>query len=793
MNPKKSDWRSRLRTILTTPIDDRLLGGSRAYAIWQQGGRLAIDLTAVVAANVLAFLIRFDGVLPVEQAWLLAHGVYVTAAAYLVAFAVMRTYRSIWRYASVEDLLRVTKAAAVGGCLHAVLVFILGWRPYPRSILLLTFVFTVAIASAVRALVRVAARTRSASGTEIRRVVIVGVGETGESIAREMSANPGMGFYVVGFIDDDAKRMGQTIRNMPVLGTISDLAQVASEHRVDEAIIALPALSGAALRWIGAKCVAAGLTFKILPSVTQLVRGEGRLRYLRPVEVDDLLGREPTLPDETKLRSLLDGKRVMVTGAGGSIGSEVCRQVLRYGVTSLIMVERSENALHDISLEIGRRFPAASVTPALADVKHVPRMTELFQRYRPQIVFHAAAYKHVPILEDHPGEAVLNNVVGTRRLADVAEMYGVETFVFISTDKAAKPSNLMGATKRICEMYLAALNDSRGGRRGVQPATRFVVVRFGNVLGSAGSVVPLFTRQIENGAPLTITDPDVSRFFMTIPEAVSLVLQSPTVGLQGDVFVLDMGEPVKITQLADDLIASLGLAPDDVSREFVGLRPGEKLHEVLWQDDEEVVRSPGSRIFSIRQTRLPVRAVRELVGELERRAIRGDVAELLRLVHEVVPSYTPSVDARRFAVSEAGEKYRILVVDDETQSRHLLREILEERYDVETAETAAEGLDLARLRPPHLALLDVNLPDASGLELCRTLRTDPETASIRIILITGYSADGSAVVGLQAGADDYVTKPFGVDELLARVQAVLRRAAPLDAADATGTQSFENR
>jgi CheY-like chemotaxis protein len=217
------------------------------------------------------------------------------------------------------------------------------------------------------------------------------------------------------------------------------------------------------------------------------------------------------------------------------------------------------------------------------------------------------------------------------------------------------------------------------------------------------------------------------------------------------------------------------------------------LHEVLWQDDEEVVRSPGSRIFSIRQTRLPVRAVRELVGELERRAIRGDVPELLRLVHEVVPSYTPSVDARRFAVSEAGEKYRILVVDDETQSRHLLREILEERYDVETAETAAEGLDLARLRPPHLALLDVNLPDASGLELCRTLRTDPETASIRIILITGYSADGSAVVGLQAGADDYVTKPFGVDELLARVQAVLRRAAPLDAADATGTQSLENR
>ena len=747
----------------------------------------------MVAANVLAFMIRFEGVIPVEQVWLLMHGIYVTASAYALAFVIMRTYRSIWRYASMEDLVRVIKAGALGACLHAVVVVIIGWRPYPRSVLLLTFVFAISITSAIRAVVRLASRTRiesDASGT--RRVIIIGVGETGESIAREIGANPAMGFQVVGFIDDDTKRAGQTIRDLPVLGTVADLRRVADEHRVDEAIIALPALSGVALRWVGAKCAEAGLSFKILPSVTQLVRGEGRLRYLRPLDVDDLLHREPNRPDEARLRSLLEGKRVMVTGAGGSIGSEVCRQVLRYGAVSMVMVERSESALHDITLEIGRMFPGASATAALADVKHVPRMAELFQRFRPQIVVHAAAYKHVPILEDHPGEAVLNNVVGTRRLADVADMYGVETFVFISTDKAAKPSNLMGATKRICELYLAAMNDHRGGRRGQSVATRFVVVRFGNVLGSAGSVVPLFTRQIENGDPLTITDPDVSRFFMTIPEAVSLVLQSPTVDVDGDVFVLDMGEPVKITQLADDLVASLGLAPADVSRRFVGLRPGEKLHEVLWQDDEEVLRSPGSRIFSVRQTRLPVRVVRDLVGELERRAIRGDVRALLALVHEVIPSYTPPADTREFAVSEAGEKYRLLVVDDEAMSRQLLREILEERYDVETAETAAEGLEVARLRVPHLVVLDVNLPDGSGIELCRTLRSDPETAAMRVILVTGYSADGSAVVGLQAGADDYVTKPFGVDELLARVEAVLRRSVP-DPADAAGTQTLENR
>ena len=308
----------------------------------------------------------------------------------------------------------------------------------------------------------------------------------------------------------------------------------------------------------------------------------------------------------------------------------------------------------------------------------------------------------------------------------------------------------MGATKRICELYLAAMNDHRGGRRGQSVATRFVVVRFGNVLGSAGSVVPLFTRQIENGDPLTITDPDVSRFFMTIPEAVGLVLQSPTSRRRWRRVRPRHGKPVKISQLADDLVASLGLAPADVSRRFVGLRPGEKLHEVLWQDDEEVLRSPGSRIFSVRQTRLPVRVVRDLVGELERRAIRGDVRALLSLVHEVIPSYTPPADTREFAVSEAGEKYRLLVVDDEAMSRQLLREILEERYDVETAETAAEGLEVARLRVPHLVVLDVNLPDGSGIELCRTLRSDPETAAMRVILVTGYSADGSAVVGLQA-------------------------------------------
>jgi FlaA1/EpsC-like NDP-sugar epimerase len=372
--------------------------------------------------------------------------------------------------------------------------------------------------------------------------------------------------------------------------------------------------------------VAAGLTFKILPSVTQLVRGEGRLRYLRPVEVDDLLGREPTLPDETKLRSLLDGKRVMVTGAGGSIGSEVCRQVLRYGVTSLIMVERSENALHDISLEIGRRFPAASVTPALADVKHVPRMTELFQRYRPQIVFHAAAYKHVPVMEQNPLEAIRNNTLATRDLATIVREAGVERFVLISTDKAVNPQTVMGASKALCEWVVEAAAQAESD-------TRFIAVRFGNVLASSGSVIPIFREQIAAGGPVTVTDERMTRYFMTIPEAAQLVIEAGGVGESGDIFVLDMGEPVSIMQLAQDMVR---LSGKQVEIRVTGIRPGEKLDEELFEGDEAVERTRHEKLQVARRGQIDVHWLSERLAVLEARVLAGDADGLVAAVHETV-------------------------------------------------------------------------------------------------------------------------------------------------------------
>jgi FlaA1/EpsC-like NDP-sugar epimerase len=333
-------------------------------------------------------------------------------------------------------------------------------------------------------------------------------------------------------------------------------------------------------------------------------------------------------------------------GAGGSIGSELCRQILRLGVQSLVLVERAENALYDIALELHEVERDGVVSTALADVRHAARMSEIFARFRPQVVFHAAAYKHVPMLEEHPAEGVLNNVIGTRRLARVAKAFGTETFVFVSTDKAVAPKNLMGATKKIAEMYLTALDEAMVGESDPRTTTmQSVIVRFGNVLGSAGSVLPLFLRQVETGGPITITDPEMSRFFMTIPEAVALLLQSATMVGRGDIFVLDMGEPRKIAELAENVVTALGLCGADVGRRYVGLRPGEKMHESLWERGEHAVRSEHERIFCVRgEERRPREEMERLIDALEALAIRGDLTALLERVRAAVPTYCPSVE-----------------------------------------------------------------------------------------------------------------------------------------------------
>ena len=601
--------------------------------------RLLTDLALVAVATYSAYFARFDGDIPAREAWILVRGLPFEAVAYAFGFLYLGTYRCIWRYAGVEDFWHVAKACVIGASLNAAGMHLVGW-PYPRSVLLLTPAFALLLLGGARLTWRTIA-TAVAGGlttTERRRVVIVGAGRTGASVAREILSTPALGYDLVGFVDDNRRLERATLHNLPVLGTIAELQQVTRKHQLSEAIIAIPRPTLTQLRHIQEACSRAGLLFKTLPSLGQLVSGDGEVRYLRKVDVGELLQREARSLHGTNVARFLEGKRVMVTGAGGSIGSELCRQVVQLGAQSLLMVERAENPLFALSAELQTVGTRTKLTAALADIKHMVRMNELFAHFQPQVVFHTAAYKHVPMLEAHPTEAVLNNVIGTARLANLARAHEVEDFVFISTDKAVRPNNLMGATKRICELYLMALQ-AANEEAGNHAAAKFRIVRFGNVLGSAGSAVPLFQRQIENGGPITITDPEVSRFFMTIKEAVGLVLESATLDTQGGIAVLDMGEPVKITTLADDLVTALGLPPSAVPRQFIGLRPGEKLHEVLWDQIDEVLPSPHARIIRVKSQGPPLKDMQTLVRELEHLAVDGKVDKLLAKVREIVPSY----------------------------------------------------------------------------------------------------------------------------------------------------------
>jgi FlaA1/EpsC-like NDP-sugar epimerase len=627
--------------------------------------RLAVDCLIVVAVTWGAYLVRFDGRLSATDVWVLVHGLPTVVFAYAVAFVATRTYRGMWRFVGVEDFWRLLGACGLGGVIGGALLYLMR-SPYPRSVLVLTPVLAMLAMGAARMAARsiVTRLGRLPVTRERRRVVILGAGPAGEAVAREISRTSTLAHEIVGFVDDDPRLRGATLRNLAILGSTVELGELARTHRLDEVIIANPRLALADLRRIGDICARAGLEFKTLPSVEQLIRGEGGLRYLRKVNPDELLRRTMLFLDPEKMTSFLRDKRVVVTGAGGSIGSELCRQLSTLGAGSLLMVDRVENGLFEIGAELNARASRTKLTAALADVKHVARMDELFREMKPDVVFHAAAYKHVPILETHPVEAVLNNVVGTVRLARLAKSHGTGLFTLISSDKAVKPTNLMGATKRICELYMMALNSHQRSQLESQPRTQFRVVRFGNVLGSSGSALPLFQRQIENGGAITITHPEVSRFFMTIQEAVALVLESAVLETEADALVLDMGEPVKITDLADDLVTALGLSPAAISKEVVGLRPGEKLHEILWDEFEEVAPSGHPRLIALRQWLRPPAEIEKLVTEIEHFALEGRVEQFLARVSELVPSYVSSYESGRPALVQfAGRP----VADEESE------------------------------------------------------------------------------------------------------------------------------
>jgi FlaA1/EpsC-like NDP-sugar epimerase len=613
------------------------------------------DALLLVAAWYAAHLVRFDFAIPEDQ-WVLFKAMLpLMLMIKLVTFYVFDLYRGMWRYTSVSDLINIIKAAGISSLLIVSFVlFVTGFKGFPRSVFILDGCFTMLFISAFRLSVRIyyevisedqsfrrAATMLFRSGrsepSQSKNLLIIGAGDCGEKIYREIHGNARLRYHVVGFLDDDLAKTGMKIHGVPVLGPVRDVEAIARRVRADEALIAIPSANAEQMRRLVRYCKESGITFKTLPGLAELINGKVTVNGIREVAYRDLLGRDVIKLDQERIGATIQGKRVLVTGAAGSIGWELCRQVCRFRPESLVLYERAESPLYELELELKHRFQSVKIVPQLADIRDRQQLEKAFEASRPHVVFHAAAYKHVPMLELHPWKAVKNNICGTRNLIDVATKFAVERFVFVSTDKAVRPVNVMGATKRVAEMLVQGVNGHGSSR------SRFITVRFGNVVGSAGSVVPLFRKQIAAGGPVTVTHPEVTRYFMTIPEACQLILQAGAMGEGREIFILDMGTPVKIDDMARDLIRLSGYEPGvDIKIEYIGLRPGEKLYEELITDGEGIVPTTHEKIMVLEGTTCNPQLLNGNIDDLARLAHDQDVEKIKRKLQEIVPEYEPS-------------------------------------------------------------------------------------------------------------------------------------------------------
>ncbi len=636
----------------------------------------SLDALVVAVSLLLAWSAR-AATTPLAFQPVLLFGAAAVGVSWAVNYA-FGLYHRLWKYASAGEIVTIGTAVAVGTFfLLAGDLLWPGARPVPLSVVLMEGLFAFVGFVSVRYRGRVWSgfrwRWRALRGqfpSARTRVLIVGAGEAGQLLAwRFLNHRGGEGYQVVGFVDDDPGKQGMRVHGIPVLGDRHAIPDLVARHQVALVILAIYNISGEDFRAILEICQETPAAIKVLPSVFDFLSGKNGVGALRDVRTEDLLGRKPAEIDLEACRSLLAGKRVLVTGAAGSIGSELCRQVAAFGPASLVMVDNNESGLYDLSVELGGKGEEGGLCYVVADVTHRGKMKALFERHRPQVVFHAAAYKHVPLMEAHPDEAVRVNVLGTWIVADLASRHGCERFVLISTDKAVNPSCVMGATKRLCEMLITTADERPGTAAiGGQPSavggrgTLFTAVRFGNVLGSRGSVVPTFERQIERGGPVTVTHPDMTRYFMTVQEAVSLIIQAATFTEGGDLFMLDMGQPLRIDDLARRLIRLRGLRPGvDIPIVYTGPRPGEKLHEELWSADEDLAPTPHPRIFRVRHNAHPasgVRAeqVRELVALVQAQRTEEVAARLWEMVGSPALSAPPSLARLSAARSEPGPR-----------------------------------------------------------------------------------------------------------------------------------------
>jgi len=613
---------------------------ARNLSQWKRSLLLGLgDLVLIALSLYLAFLIRFEGNIPAASFRNLSIVIPIALALKLPIFYLLRLYRMSLAYVSFAELFDVFKAVTLGSIALGT-VFFLWASPVtilPRSVLMLDYLLTLFLIGGFRSARRIYQGWRGSFFREGRRVLIVGAGNAGEQIVRAMLQEQRSQYLPVGFVDDDPAKQGIMIHGVRVLGTRQAIPQIVQQHAIEELLIAMPSVSSKVIRETVALGRQAGVkSIKVLPGFHELVTGRVGLTDIREVQLEDLLGREPVHIDVREIEAYLKDKIVLVTGAAGSIGSELCRQIAKFSPRSVIALDQDESGLFALDNALRERFPHLSLSSVIADIQDRAKIERVFQRDRPHVVFHAAAYKHVPLMEAHPDEAVKNNIFGTVAVAEAARQHGCEKFVLISTDKAVNPSSVMGATKRVAEMILQSMN-SPGG-------TKFISVRFGNVLGSRGSVIPIFQEQIKRGGPVTVTHEAMRRYFMVTSEAVLLVLQAGALGQGGEVFVLDMGDPVRIVDLAREMIRLSGYEPDkDIPIVFIGPRPGEKFFEELLTAEEGTIATKHDKIFIARaSTTLADAAVHKYLKRLEALVQQAAKDEIICALQEIVPTYKPS-------------------------------------------------------------------------------------------------------------------------------------------------------
>lgn len=624
---------------------------------------LCVDAAAVLLAVTISLSLRFDGS---PWHWVYEHhlaghllSLPFSLAVYLAAFRAFRLYRYAWRFAGLETLQAVVYSNTVGLVGLILTQLVVDGATFPRSVLIILWATGIILTGSFRVLLRVLSIARqharhssfaAGRGSHRKRAVILGGGDTGARTLRAVSDDPTLHYHIIGILDDDPSKQGMYIGSVKVLGRLDSLKQLVATAAVDEVIIALPEGCGRKIREYVLECRGRKVPVKVVPQIRQVLNDGGSSVQLVDFSVEDLLRRPPAHKSASDNGSYVTGKRVMVTGAGGSIGSELCRQVVSLKPASLVLLGHGENSIHRIYCELQREYPSLSdrMHCVIASVADECRMNQVFARFRPQVVFHAAAHKHVPMMEANEQEGVHNNIIGTYRVADTCGKFGVERVVLLSTDKAADPCSVMGATKWVCEEVVRAVAS-------LWPVTSYITVRFGNVLGSRGSVVPVFKEQIMHGGPVTVTHPDMTRYFMTIPEAVSLVLQAGAVGASRELYLLDMGEPVKIVDLAKDMIRLCGFEPGvEIEIAYTGVRPGERLHERLASEVERIEPTPWPGLSIIRRPDhyLPAEMLGSL-KRLEQAANHGSASDVRSLLYEIV--HSGGVDESLTPVESGGD------------------------------------------------------------------------------------------------------------------------------------------